>query len=492
MLIWLFLVGTVAMSYNAFMLGANDVSNSFATSVGSGVLSIKQTKYIAGFFEFTGAFLMGSRVSKTIRKGIVELGVFKGHPGALMLGMVCANISAGIWLHIATYLKLPVSTTHSIVGSIIGFSLVFKGYDAVNWGWFEFKGFSKIIISWFISPIIAGAFAYLLYNILNLTVIKSSDPYKNVLRIFPILTSFTVLLGMMFIIYKGSPQLELDDMDLGTSFAISVPCSILVGALTWFVYIPYKKRKMDENIILHAEQEIQAVEIPDILVVPGHAEIPVVEENIIDLDGAESPEDQIKVLQKEINERKSSIRKEKLDLLHSHAKPISIEVETLCSSLQVITACFSSFAHGANDVSNSIAPYATVYAMYQDLPVDKKNDVPIWILFLGGFWIVVGLATWGYKVIERIGEEMTKVTPSRGFLIEYSAALTTLIASRLELPVSTTHCQIGAVIGCGLGDNNLKSIQWKLVKHIFLSWLVTVPAAALISAGIFHWGITQY
>lgn len=476
MLLWLFLFGTSAFFYNAFFIGANDVANSFATSVGAGVLTIRQVKYIAGFFEFFGAFLMGSRVSKTIRSGIINLSLFKTHPGALMLGMVCSNISAGIWLHIATYFGLPVSTTHSTVGAIIGFGLVFGGYDAVDWGWFKFEGFSKIIISWFTSPLIAGLVAYLLYKIFKYTVIKSQNPYERIFKVFPVLTSFTVCLGMMFIIYKGSPQLELEDTKLGTAFAISIPISIAVGAITWFGYVPWKRKKMEA---IHNNNE---VEIPEA----------AVEENIIDFDGIEDKNEQIKILQSHIDDKRAYIKAEKLEQLHINAAPISDDVETLCSSLQVCTACFSSFAHGANDVANSAAPYATVYAMYRDLPVGKKNDVPIWILFLGGLWIVIGLASLGYKVIDSIGKRLTKITASRGFLIEWSAAFTTLLASRLELPVSTTHCQIGAVIGCGLGDNNTKNVQWGLVKKIVLSWLVTVPCAGLICAGIFFWGIEDY
>ena len=174
-----------------------------------------------------------------------------------------------------------------------------------------------------------------------------------------------------------------------------------------------------------------------------------------------------------------------MENLHGNAIETDYKVEKLCASLQVITACFSAFAHGANDVANSIGPYATVLAIHQSGEVDKKHDVPIWVLIMGGFGIALGLATWGYKLIDRIGNELTKVTASRGFIIEFSAALTVLIASFLEIPVSTTHCQIGAVIGCGMGDGIMKNVEWKLVKEIILSWLITVPAAGFISAVIF-------
>ena len=184
-----------------------------------------------------------------------------------------------------------------------------------------------------------------------------------------------------------------------------------------------------------------------------------------------------------MSELKYKKKANKIELLHQNANVADPNVEQLCSSLQVITACFSSFAHGANDVANSIAPFATIYAIHTTNEVSKKSDVPIWILFMGGLGIVLGLTTWGYRIIDRIGKELTKITASRGFLIELSAALTVLIASRAEMPVSTTHCQIGAVFGCGLGDGK-RNLQWKLFRDIVLSWLVTLPTAGFISAGL--------
>ena len=159
----------------------------------------------------------------------------------------------------------------------------------------------------------------------------------------------------------------------------------------------------------------------------------------------------------------------------------------LCNWIQIITACFSSFAHGSNDVANAIAPLATIYHIYRYESITKKTNVPIWILLIGGFGIVVGLATWGYKIINRMGKEITKISASRGFIIELSAALTVIIASRAEIPVSTTHCQVGSIVGCGLVGGK-KNIQWSLLKNIVMSWIITLPVTGFLSAGLFSYG----
>ena len=197
-----------------------------------------------------------------------------------------------------------------------------------------------------------------------------------------------------------------------------------------------------------------------------------------------SLDDNIKKLKDYRNDLIIKKKGQKINKLYINAEDIDENVEKLCSSLQIITACFSSFARGANDVANSIAPFATIYAIHVSESVSKKTDVPIWILFIGGVGIVLGLSTWGYKIIDRIGKELTKITASRGFIIELSAALTTLIASRLEIPVSTTHCQIGSVVGCGWGDGR-KNIEWSLIKNIVFSWIITLPFTGVISALLF-------
>ena len=584
MYLWILVVGSFAAFYNAWGIGANDCANSFATSVGAKVLTLKKAIIIASIFEFLGAFLMGSHVTSAIRKKIVSYKIFEDEPGALMFGMLCCNISAGIWLNLATYFKFPVSTTHSIIGAILGFALAYGGSESVLW-----DKVGMVIASWVLSPVLAGIFSLSIYTIIKKYVFNSSKPVENTILIFPILTFFTFLINSFFIFYKGTPQLKLDKLDLWVAMVIAFSIAIITSVLSWYFYIPYAKKKMLENRQSREEEQqlqeqqsqitngdndhqynqedndnILILDNCDQLNEESHSDInrtsnyrmtsvretnldTVIETNnsnetnnenkITDsnerLDNDEKNENygnnnssfrfncfgnsnnERKLAKKnsyKINNNKDDIylndlsimeniyrlknyikhllireKASKIELLHKNAVSIDPDAEQLCSSLQVITACFSSFAHGANDVANSIAPYATIYSIYESESVSKKMNVPLWVLFIGGFGIVIGLATWGYKIIDRIGQELTKITPSRGFIIELSAALTTLIASRAELPVSTTHCQIGSVIGCGIGDNK-NNIEWSLTKDIVYSWIITLPATGFLSAALFSFG----
>ena len=589
MYLWIVIVGGFASFYNSWGIGANDCANSFATSVGSKVLTLKQALVVAAIFEFLGAFLAGSHVTSAIRKKIVNFEIFEDNPGALMLGMVCSNFAAAIWLHIASYLKLPVSTTHSIVGAIIGFSLAYNGSDSVKWD--IDGGVGGIILSWIISPLLASLFAFIFYISLKFFVFKSKNAVNRTLMLFPGLTLLVFAVNSYFIFYKGAPQLDLDELPDWEVHTIAWCVAICMSALTIVFYVPYARKKIygkpyegyicykigrvfrvigckldyivsgivhivhmafykiglcsspkkhntkyeeecvesensdratttrvtidendenDENNDLvtdrtnsykeatiniggelrsssSTDNELRNRNIcePSITFAPYVVEQPALKPMI---DENKNLDENIKALKKQTRDLQIQKKNEKISRLHINANDIDEDVEKLFSSLQVITASCSSFAHGANDVANSIAPLATAVAIYHTGEVNKKNEVPLWLLFMGGIGIVFGLGTWGYKIIDRIGRELTKISPSRGSVIELSAALTVLIASRAEMPVSTTHCQIGAVFGCGVGDGK-NNLEWKLFRDIILSWLVTLPAAGLISAALFSFAI---
>ena len=491
MYLWIVIVGGLGCVYNSWGIGANDCANSFATSVGAKVLTLKQAIIVASLFEFLGAFLMGSHVTSAIRKKIVNLDLYENDPAVLMMGMLCANISAGIWLHIATYFKLPVSTTHSIIGSILGFSLAYGGKDSVKW-----DGVWKIILSWIISPLLSGVFALIFYLSMKKYVLNSSKPVDRTLMLFPILTLFTFVINTFFIFYKGTPQLDLDELPPGEIAAYVITTSIFASSIAGFIYLPYARKKIKgedySNMLVVRCGNYILTKYNKLTKKKENYTVNTLSRTVSYKEATNtdnmSIDEQIIETKQKVKDLEFKKKAQHIELLHQNANVVDPNVEKLCSSLQVITACFSSFAHGANDVANSIAPFATIYAIYLTHEVNKKNNVPIWILFMGGFGIVVGLSTWGYKIIDRIGKELTKITASRGFLIELSAALTVLIASRAEMPVSTTHCQIGAVFGCGLGDGK-KNLQWNLFRNIILSWLVTLPAAGFICAGLFSFAI---
>jgi sodium-dependent phosphate transporter len=508
---WIFGFGIIFAFYNAWGGGANDCANSFATAVGSKTLTLKKAIIIASVFEFLGAVLMGSHVTDAVRKNIVSEDLFTDNPGALMFGMLCADLASALWLTLATYLKWPVSTTHSIIGAIIGFSLAYGGDEGINW-----EKVGLIVASWFASPIIAGIFSLSIFTLIKKFVFDTVNPYERTAKVFPILTFITFFINSLFIIYKGSPQLDLDEMPVGDSVGISIGIASGTGLIAWFIYVPYAKRQVERvtnpDLELN-EMEINPVTETDEQRTKSYTTALAIENTVNDSSTDELPtnktilnettsddneqdnqqnneqdnDNDIEYHTKRIKELQTAKDNSLIEKLHENAYQIDEKADKLCSWLQIFTSCFSSFAHGSNDVANAVAPLATIYSIYQYNEVQETTEVPIWILVLGGAGIVIGLATWGYKIIDRIGRELTKVSPSRGFIIELSAAITVIIASRTELPVSTTHCQVGSVVGCGLSGGT-KNVQWKLLKGILWSWFITVPITGLLSAGLFSYG----
>lgn len=486
---WIFICGILFALYNAWGIGANDCANSFATSVGSGVLTLKKAVLVAAIFEFSGAVLMGSHVTDTVRKTIVDVNIFNENPGALMYGMLCADLASAIWLTLATYLKYPVSTTHSIIGAIIGFSLAYGGSDAADW-----EKIGYIVLSWIASPLLAGLFAFVIFYSIQHFIFGSNKPFEYTLILFPVLTFFTFFINVLFIIYKGTPNLELDEMALWKCILISFSIGTITAIIAQYLYIPYVKKQLRDNepeqinnlpevrtkSYREATNSIQLEELGETSTDEQH-----------DTDFSYDKEKSLKQNIEECKQFTSYLETKQnnklVEELHSNAVPIDSKSDQLCSWIQIITACFSSFAHGSNDVANAIAPLATIYAIYQDGYFKETSNIPIWVLVLGGVGIVLGLATWGYKIIDRIGKELTKITPSRGFVVELSAATTVIIASRAEIPVSTTHCQVGSILGCGMAGG-LKNIKWSLVRGILFSWFITLPFTGLLSAGLFSFG----
>lgn len=496
--LWIPILGGFVMFYVAWGIGANDAANSFATSVGAKVLTMNQALIVAAIFEFLGAFLMGSQVTKTIRKNIVDIDSFEDQPEILMFGMLTALFGTGIWLMIATWFKLPVSTTHSTIGSIIGFALVVHGRNAVDW-----DKIIQIVISWVISPLFSGCLSAILFLFVKYVALVRPDPVKQMLKpyVFPLLVFLTVWANVFFIIYKGTPVLKLDDTPLSLGLGLSAAGAFVVAVLAYIFLVPWLRKRSElpnravPNTIAvrpapDSETKATDIELSQSVTVgsPGsglssHGS----NVNLIDLTNKDTAQ-KLKSVKEAHDELSKQLTEERIQKHHQHSRVFSDRSERLFSQLQVFTACFSAFAHGANDVANAIGPFAAIIAIYDHGIVNSKSDVPIWILLIGGVGIVIGLGTWGYKIIERIGRELTKVTPSRGFTIELASATTVVIASRIGIPISTTHSQVGAVTGCGLVDGH-KNVDWMIFLKIIASWLVTLPIAGLIAAGLFSFGV---
>lgn len=389
--------------FMAWGIGANDVANAMGTSVGSGAITIKQAVIIAAIFEFAGAFLAGGQVTKTIRKGIIDADLLSGTPELLVYGMLAALLAAGIWLLVASRLGWPVSTTHTIVGAIVGFAAVGIGMDAVHWG-----KVGSIVMSWVISPALAGTISYWLFRSVQGLILNTDTPFDNAKKYVPFyifLTGFIIALVTMF---KGLKHIGLE-----TTIIQNYGMAFIIGLIIMFIGKSYiNKLKIDPE----ADRDFHFA-----------------------------------------------------------------NVEKVFAVLMVFTACAMAFAHGSNDVANAIGPVAAVVSIVQSGgEITQKSALPIWILLLGGVGIVAGLLMYGRRVMETIGKNITELTPSRGFAATLAAATTVVLASGTGLPISTTHTLVGAVLGVGMA-RGIGALNLNVVRTIFLSWIITLPAGAIMA-----------
>lgn len=389
--------------FMAWGVGANDVANAMGTSVGSRALTIKQAILVAIVFEFLGAYFAGGEVTSTIRGGIIDASAIADSPEDMVFGMMAALLAAGCWLLIASIMGWPVSTTHSIIGAVVGFGVVGIGADAVHW-----PKIWQIAASWVISPVLAGVVAFALFRSVQHLILNAEDPFTQAKRYIPFYMFGVGFLISMVTIVKGLKHVFAENgIDLTMLHAALL--SVLVGIL-----------------------------------------VTLVGRHFLD-----------KIQRDPLAEKDNRFA----------------SVEQVFAILMIFTACSMAFAHGSNDVANAIGPLAAIYSVIESGSVQATAIVPNWILLLGGIGIVVGLATYGFKVMATIGKKITELTPSRGFAAELGAAGTVVLASVTGIPVSTTHTLVGAVLGVGLA-RGIGAINLRVIGTIFLSWLVTLPAGA--------------
>ncbi len=461
------LIGIILISgfYLAWNIGANDVANAMGTSVGSGALTLRRALVVAAIFEFSGAFFFGSHVSETMQSGIIKTEMFAQSPLTLVYGMLSALIASGIWLQIASYYGWPVSTTHSIVGAIVGFGLMAIGIEAVYWDHLAY-----IVASWILSPLFGGFIAYLIFSILRQRIFFQPDPVASAKAIMPWLVFVVFTIMSLILLYHG-----LSSLRLAFDFIHSLMISLLIGAFSALIC----------SLI------VRRIKGPDVQTMENRSAHPEV---VADLDKAK------KHLQK-IQSASSGALRFQLTSLIQEMETISTQathpdsyeatrnefavIEKMFGYLQIMSACLMAFAHGANDVANAIGPLSAALTVLRTGFITEETAVPTWTLALGGAGIVIGLATWGWRVIDTIGKKITELTPTRGFAAEFGAATTILIASRFGMPISTTHTLVGAVLGVGLA-RGLEALNLSMTRDIIVSWIVTVPAGALLTCAIFY------
>ncbi len=447
----------------AWNIGANDVANAMGTSVGSRALTLKRAVIIAAFLEFSGAFFVGSHVSETIQSGIVDPHIFQAEPMIFALGMIGALFATGLWLQIASFNGLPVSTTHAIVGAVLGFGAVVGGLHAVYW-----MEIVQIALSWVISPVLSGILSYILFTMLQKQIFYSFNPLKRTKRLAPYLVFFCFLVITLSVLFDGLKNLNLD-----LSFPLALFYASLVG-LFFSVISRILLRKLPVKAF-----EAHGYESPHQVIALRKAQKHLLR---LKLSSKGDTNDKASSLLREVEALKREVQGK---VNYDDKESLLAPVEKIFVYLQIISASLVAFAHGANDVANAIGPVAAVINVLHTNVIPNSSVVPYWLLILGGIGIVIGLATWGWRVIETVGKRITELTPTRGFCAEFGAALTILLATKMGLPISTTHALVGAVLGVGFA-RGLKALNLKTLRDIALSWVITIPVCAVMSIIIFY------
>ncbi len=397
---YILIIGFVFGFYMNWNIGANDVANSMASAVGAKAITLKQAILIAAVLNVLGATFIGSHVTDTIRKGIVATNVLDD-PHVVLLGALSALLAAALWVSFATWKSLPVSTTHSIVGAMIGFGIMAGGLSVINW-----VKLGGVVLSWIISPLFSMLISYIMLKVIIRYIISVKNPFQQALKLAPLfigMTSFVIILSFLFKTPLGK------NLALKTYSAVGLS---LIGA-----------------------------------VIAGFAGTRLIRRFV-----------------------KTTFEQQ--------------GAEEIFRKIQIGTSCYVALAQGANDVANAIGPLAVIYFLVKTGTVAATVPVPMFLLFYGGIGIACGISMAGYRVMETLGTKITTLTNTRGFSVDFSAATTVLIASKLGLPVSTTHAAVGGVLGVGLA-RGLEAVNFTIVLKIMLYWVLTVPVAAVTSMVIF-------
>lgn len=389
------IIGYIFGFYMAWNIGANDAANAMASSVGAKAITLRQAVFIAGILNIVGAMFIGSHVTDTIRKGIIAPEALTD-PKLVLIGALSALIASTLWVFVATWKALPVSTTHSIVGAMVGFGIMVGGFSSVNW-----PNLVIITVTWIVAPLFSMLLSFLVFKAIYRLILTQEDVFESAIGLSPYFIGVTIFIIVLSFLFKTP---------VGKKMALGAASSIGVGLL--------------------------------IASVAGYAG---------------------------------------KHLLRRYTKQRGEEgAEHTFRYLQLITACYVALSQGANDVANAIGPLAVIYFIVKTGSVGGEVTVPIFLLLFGGVGIACGISMWGYRVIDTMGHRITTLTNTRGFSVEFGAATTVLIASKLGMPVSTTHAVVGSVVGVGLA-RGFEAVNFRIVFKIMLYWLVTVPVAAITS-----------
>lgn len=512
---WTVAVGAILAALMAYLIGGNDAANAWATSIGSGAISAKLGMCIGGFMEWAGATALGYGVSGAITRGVAKTtsntcwacGYCNSKMGLYSVALFSALCAADIFIFIATWFKMPISTTHSIIGGVIGATVVATSFSCINW---EFqKGLTGIIASWIISPFAAGAIATALWIVTYFGVIKNKNPRKMALIFMPFEFGLGVFIFVMLVMFKAQPTKSLAKW---IGVVAGLGAGALVAALAAFFIVPYVRKEMEKNA-----KEIHEFGIG----LPGHSTIAEVEEgkattnpsgNVVVQPQNEELFGSSPAPASGINPNDDDVINPSIDLSTAPLGEKPEVLGTIGSSstyvvvnekhgtkeewtglqreaiwtyrfLLVFVAVLQSFAHGSNDVGNATGPFSGILTSYQNgINKCSANATQWWVVSIGGLFVALGCITFGYRVTTTMGKEITVINYHRGWCMEFAAAITVVTCTVLNLPVSTTHCQVGAIVILGIVAVGYKHVKISLFFIIFATWVVTVPVAGLVAA----------
>ena len=395
---YILIAGYILGFYMAWNIGANDVANSMASAVGAKAITVRQAVFIAGILNVVGAVFIGSHVTNTIRKGIVSTEILVD-PHIALIGALAALLSAALWVSFATWKSLPVSTTHSIVGAMVGFGIMAGGFSVIKWG-----KLAAVVLSWVISPVFSLVIAFVMFKFIVKLIISKEKSFVMALKLSPFFIGITVFIVVLSFIFKTP---------LGKTLAMGNLTALLFALIVAIIF--------------------------------GFAGM--------------------KLLSRFIRERKDG-------------------AEAIFKRIQIGTSCYVALAQGANDVANAIGPLAVIYFIVKTGGVGATVPVPVFLLLFGGIGIAFGISMAGARVMETVGKKITTLTNTRGFSVDFAAATTVLVASKMGLPVSTTHAAVGGVLGVGLA-RGIEAVNFRIIIKIMLYWILTVPISAITSMIIF-------
>lgn len=514
--LWILIASGIVCLGMAWGIGAIDVATSVASGIGAKAFTLKQAVFIILIFEFAGAVLMGGAVTETVRTKITDYKSFEGEEDLLMLGMFTSLISATVWLYWAAKFEIPISSAHSIIGGIIGFVYVAKGSDAIVWGLLGY-----ITIFWVLSPCLVACISIAFFVPMRKYLLRREDAWEHTLRVWPIFVVIVTWIGSEFLLLESYGLIHASWMSLVIGIVLAT--ILYLGVIRTGLLENYCEKAVaqdEQNKIeaAHAkaallemesqlENTIKVITDNNNMNESGNNNISprVGENNVVHVNQIEMQDvSQIKANIQLSKKRKLSLKSLEVDIhddlddlearIHATAEKFDPRVEKAFSILQLASASLDNFAHGSNDVANAVAPFASIFYLYKNGKIEDEMTVPFWMIAILIFGMIIGLSTYGYRVVKSLGVKLSCLTNTRGYGTELSSAILVIFASHFGFPASSAHVQVGAIVGTGIAEkvgndqcplewNEL--VNWSLLAEMFLGWILTVVIAALMSGSLF-------